>query len=436
MDMIGGLTKTTSRLAIATAFAAFASTGVMAADLGGNCCSDLEERVAELEATTARKGNRRVSLEVSGHVHEGIMIWDDGYDSGSYIGTPNYSRTRFRFKGSAQINTDWSAGFLIEIGLRQTGNTSGWDQFDNGHNQGGMDIRHQALYVKSKRLGTVWLGHTSMAVDGISDICLGCPISSTHESQLGWGGFETRFGGGLVGPSWSDLGAGNMVASNGARRQLLRYISPELAGFVFSADWGGYEDADSPDNWTVALRYANEFNGVRVAGGIGYHNTNDALDTIDYEGWGGSASMQHTATGLFVAGSYGEQTDNNIVGVGEEDTTDGWSVIAGLGRKFSPMGTSTFWVRYGEYSGRNFDYGDNGLAGAARVVQLWNGQSEVLSLGFNQKIDAAAMEVYVSYYHVSGDVTATNAELAGVAVGDKISAEDFDAVLFGARIRF
>ncbi len=39
-----------------------------------------------------------------------------------YIGTRNYSRTRYRFKGSAQINTDWSAGFLIEIGLRQTGN--------------------------------------------------------------------------------------------------------------------------------------------------------------------------------------------------------------------------------------------------------------------------------------------------------------------------
>ena len=25
-----------------------------AADLGGNCCADLEERIAELEATTAR----------------------------------------------------------------------------------------------------------------------------------------------------------------------------------------------------------------------------------------------------------------------------------------------------------------------------------------------------------------------------------------------
>jgi len=35
-----------------------------AADLGGNCCADLEERVAEREATTTRKGNVIVSLKV------------------------------------------------------------------------------------------------------------------------------------------------------------------------------------------------------------------------------------------------------------------------------------------------------------------------------------------------------------------------------------
>ena len=48
-----------------------------AADLGGNCCADLEERIAELEATTARKGNRKVSLTVSGWVGEQVMYWDD-----------------------------------------------------------------------------------------------------------------------------------------------------------------------------------------------------------------------------------------------------------------------------------------------------------------------------------------------------------------------
>ena len=33
-----------------------------AADLGGNCCADLEERIAAHEATTVRKGNRKFSL--------------------------------------------------------------------------------------------------------------------------------------------------------------------------------------------------------------------------------------------------------------------------------------------------------------------------------------------------------------------------------------
>ena len=42
---------------------------VRAADLGGNCCADLEERIAELEATTARKGNRKMSLTITGQVN-------------------------------------------------------------------------------------------------------------------------------------------------------------------------------------------------------------------------------------------------------------------------------------------------------------------------------------------------------------------------------
>ncbi len=53
-------------------------TSANAADLGGNCCADLEERIAELEATTARKGNRKVSLTVSGWVAQQVMAWDDG----------------------------------------------------------------------------------------------------------------------------------------------------------------------------------------------------------------------------------------------------------------------------------------------------------------------------------------------------------------------
>ncbi len=58
-----------------------AATPASAADLGGDCCADLEERIAELEATTARKGNRKVSLEDFRHVNEAVLWWDDGAES-------------------------------------------------------------------------------------------------------------------------------------------------------------------------------------------------------------------------------------------------------------------------------------------------------------------------------------------------------------------
>jgi hypothetical protein len=44
-----------------------------AADLGGDCCADLEERVAELEATRVRKGNKKVKLELYGR--SGPLSW-------------------------------------------------------------------------------------------------------------------------------------------------------------------------------------------------------------------------------------------------------------------------------------------------------------------------------------------------------------------------
>ena len=72
--MFGGLTKTSSRIAIAAALGmtlggfAMSANPAKAADLGGDCCADLEERVAELEATTVRKGNKKVSVTLSGWV--------------------------------------------------------------------------------------------------------------------------------------------------------------------------------------------------------------------------------------------------------------------------------------------------------------------------------------------------------------------------------
>ncbi|MEM7777799.1 MAG: porin, partial [Pseudomonadota bacterium] len=65
--MNGGL-KSISAAAMFAAAASLGGLSAQAADLGGNCCADLEERIAELEATTARKGTRVMSLKISGSV--------------------------------------------------------------------------------------------------------------------------------------------------------------------------------------------------------------------------------------------------------------------------------------------------------------------------------------------------------------------------------
>ena len=76
--MRGGLVRAGWASILAVGGIMLGGISAQAADLGGDCCADLEERVADLEATTARKGNRKVSLTISGWVNEAVFFWDDG----------------------------------------------------------------------------------------------------------------------------------------------------------------------------------------------------------------------------------------------------------------------------------------------------------------------------------------------------------------------
>ena len=208
---------------------------------------------------------------------------------------------------------------------------------------------------------------------------------------------------------------------------MIRYISPVMAGFTFSASWG--ED----DAWGVALRYANEFNGIRIAAGVGYRESADACagfagddddgaagasqcaGSNDQQQFGTSASVMHVPTGLYLTGHYGknEASDFGDGSVGGED--ESWFITAGVKRKFFAVGATNFYGKYGDYE-RGIDQGD-----------VISGEIQAWGLGINQKIDSAAMEVYVAYDHIE-------AEAVSRADGD-VSA-DVDAVIVGARIRF
>ncbi|MGI9475137.1 MAG: porin, partial [Hyphomicrobiaceae bacterium] len=345
---------------------------------------------------------------VSGHVNEIVLYWDDGVESDVYQLTNVQSRTRFRFKGSAKITSDWSAGFLIEIGLVRGGSSLNYDELNDDPSLGTdsrLDIRHQALYVKSKRLGTFWMGHTSDATDGITQICLGCTMGNYHGVAAGdiVGNLEYRNS--ATGAKTGQR-ARTLISAEGARRSLVRWISPEFSGFVVSAHWGD-EDTVDGEEWGVAVRYANEFNGVRVGAGVGYSVT--ATDDEDHNEFGLSASMAHVASGLYVAASYGWEDDEGLIGDHRDEM---WHVGFGMSRKFSPLGKTSIGGYYG-----NFTWGLDSLAAAP------NQEVDAFGLAINQKIDAAAMEVYLQYHNLSGE-------------SDAADYDDINLLLVGARIRF
>jgi Gram-negative porin len=166
--MIGGFKGAASRLALAALLGAAGTVALAhkpakAADLGGDCCSDLEERVAELEATTVRKGNKKVSVTVYGKMNKAVMWWDDGAEENTYVVDNSYESSRFGFKGSAKINGDWSGGYKIEIEMVAAA-SNGVNQIDddNGTRSGStpdparlLFLRHSYMYVNNKKLGEV-----------------------------------------------------------------------------------------------------------------------------------------------------------------------------------------------------------------------------------------------------------------------------------------
>jgi hypothetical protein len=403
-----------------------------AADLGGNCCADLEERVAELEATAARKGNRKVSLTISGQVTTALMAWDDGDRSDVYVvDPPNVGGSFFLLSGDAKINPKVTAGFAIQIGLdfgsRAHQVTSKDDDGTNGlgspaSNGSGDSLLVLTLanwYLDHKDLGRVTVGRINTATAGITGLDLG---GAGVIANVNLGYWQRSFDAVGTGVTWNTLlGGGTVNGSTLSRANAISYTSPTAGGFSFSAAAG--ED----DVWDVALRYAGEHSGFRVVAGVGYISNSSGLNEVtDSFGvtpgtftdgaepsvWKGSASVLHVATGLYLSGAYLNQDNDN------GSDTRLWYLNGGIAKNWTGLGNT---VLYGEY-GRV----DDGV----RVADPdSSSEATVWGLGIVQHIDAAAMELFLAYRNFSGE-----ADFRGER--GRENAEDMDVVMGGARIRF
>jgi len=394
--VIGGIM--TSRLSMAALIAGgmmVATSSANAADLGGDCCADLEERVAVLEATTARKGNRKVSLKIYGQVNTALLFWDNGSESDVYVVDNDSSTSRFGFKGKAKISNDWSAGYRIEIGAHSAESDRVDEGFRNGDDGSGdrIVLRRSEMYIKCKTLGKVSWGLTSHALDATTK----SDLSGTHVVARNGGlRFVENFAilradGTNSGQVWGGIFDGDTELD---RDNVIRYDTPTFAGFKLSASWG--ED----DEWSVAAFYKAKFADFKFKAAIGYGEDQEGTGSGVSENFNGSASIMHTPTGIFVTGSAGQLEKGND----DEDTF--YQIKAGIQQKWNSLGKTTL---YGEYINAETDD---------------VGEGEIYGFGVVQKVDAAAMELYAGFRHYEADLN----------TGE--DTEDFITVVTGARIKF
>jgi predicted porin len=364
-----------------------------AADLkGGGCCADLEERVAELEATVARKGNRVVSLQIYGDVTQGLLIWDNGEQSDVYVTDNDALGSVLGFKGEATLKPGWKAGYKMEFQVQSASSsavTERGEDLDGDDPADNLSIRHNHLYIESERWGRITLGQASTASDGAAQVNLSNSLIAASPDQgtaLTPGGLGA---GRILGEYASDL--------DGGRNDIVRYDSPTIYGFVASASWG------DDDYWDVALRFTKEFNSIKFAAAIAYAEDESAEAA---EAFGeftqliGSASIMHVPTGLFASVALGEREyDTDVTG-------SFWYAQGGLERKFLPYGTTTIYGEYGQFED----------------ISVEGTEADVWGIGIVQHVDSAAMDFYAQarFWSVDDDANPDADELSTIMVGSRI----------------
>lgn len=391
------------KLLVTTAAVMFSSTlasGVNAADFGGDCCADLEERVAVLEATTARKGNRKVSLTISGVVYQQLMIWDDGIDSDAYVvdQTPD-AGTHFKFSGNAKINHDWSAGYEIKITVDAGSNILvNADDDDAG---AGLGIDTSFIWIKSEQLGRLSIGQQSHATDnvGFIDLSGGGSAYAANLVSFDAAGFQIIAEGSATRSTaiWGDIAYCQSALFGihndcvGDRTNSIRYDSPTIAGFVFSASWG--ED----DFYDVALRWNGELGQFKVSAGIGYQERDDELMGNTAEVTQGALTFIHMPTGIFFTGVVGQEEVDD----GRPDT-ENFYLKAGVRQKWNSLGAT---VIYGEYGASDDGFNPNATFNNLGIGAITSSEFERYGVGIVQEIDAASMAVFAKWKRMDGEVT-------------------------------
>jgi Gram-negative porin len=412
--------------------------------------ADLEGRIAELEATTARSANRRLQVSLYGQVNRALLFWDDGFDGGTFIVDNHTSSSRFGFTGQAVVKPGWTAGFRLEFeaafpSSHEVFNGPGdSDGLVEGSFASALRIRQSYWDIASHDHGRVAVGYQSPATDDITIINLGSQMNdaAVHYNSA----FRVRLD--LAKPFiTTDLTWGEIAHNvDSLRGYFLRYDTPILAGFLLST-------AFNDDVWDVALRYQNGADRFRFAAGFGYMK--DAREFGDamprqrpFEDLKGSASLIHNPTGLYVSVAGGWRNAAVEVPAAGDQARFHYAQL-GISKQWFAAGKTAVYVDHGVY--RNFNTGEIlSINPQTKDEVQWgtlvDTQVRRWGFGLEQAVDAANMLLYAQAHLYDPSIvgfpcTFDDPKDPKLCAGDpsktsKLPAASWQGFVMGARIQF
>lgn len=359
-------------------------------------------------AKVVASGSDKIKLTLSGQVHRNSVIVDDGFDTEVKHVDNQLTGSRFRIGGSGKINSDVSVGTMIEMGIIP--NSSGATTQDATNSNSGAAGTHEArvvdIFVTHGMFGRVYMGKGAAGSDGSGEVTKGIQgnvsLQTGDMTHVPGGGFLFKNVGvdtGGAGRGAITLGTALADYDGNSRVNRVRYDTPTLMGFQARAT-----HADQGD-WDVSLFHDATYFGFSVGAGLAYNEapnstTRDSLIN-------GSVSVM-SPWGISLGAAAGRAEIE-----GANRTTGYWGATVAYDTKFNELGKSSIGYTYTSHRG---DAGTDTSATGHQVSIM-------------QQIDAAAMDLYLTYARASLDV-----DSAGVGSGG--SYKDIDAFMMGTRVRF
>jgi hypothetical protein len=334
-------------------------------------------------------------------------------------------------------------------------------------------------WIEHSSLGRVSIGHGSTSANNAILVDLsGKAMASSNYVALTSSGMRlfSRDLYNLTGDGYLQAGTWGSMIEGGSgdwlnpRSEHIQYRTPTIAGFTLGASWG------ENDYWDTALRYAGEFNGVRIAGALGYSVRSEydgAAGAFScstqcdkkLEQLAGSLSIRHMPTGLFFTGAAGKRDMKQQDAVTAAIITDLGALLdfgddsvlnrganrrnfessffylsGGVARNFFGIGDTVLFGEYGQYKGVGQDVNlmaelnPVGIFETAQISAFAGSDTKMThwGVGVVQYVDAASMEFWVTYknYSLSGF------EFNSQSLGDIGGFEDLHLISAGTRIRF